>query len=397
MSGRRVAFLTPEFSAKEAKGGGLGNYLGRIARALKQAGHDPEIFVASDVEPQVSWHEGIRVEFVSPHRNVPIRLFSLLCLKLFRARSLEPVLYGASIALGLARALAKRQADAPFDLVQSAGNYGSGFFVPRVAGRIHLQRLSSNTALYSKIDGRCTLGAWLRDLLERHAAKRADKVYAPSRFLAEYCSERWGVEVAVIRPPAFIETLDADLADLDLPDRFLLHFGQIGPRKGSDTLAKALVSVWQREPDVKFVWAGKVVNEGDFERCHHLWGENATNVIWLGPVSKPRIYALLDKAVASVLPSAVDNLPNTVIESLLCGVPVIGTSGASIDELVEQDINGRLVETGDHAALAENIIQVWRNEVPWTRGALVAPEAFEELEPTVAARNLLAFSGVGAS
>ena len=38
----------PEFTSEYETGGGLGNYLNRITRALADAGHAPEVFVSSN-------------------------------------------------------------------------------------------------------------------------------------------------------------------------------------------------------------------------------------------------------------------------------------------------------------------------------------------------------------
>jgi glycosyltransferase involved in cell wall biosynthesis len=55
----------------------------------------------------------------------------------------------------------------------------------------------------------------------------------------------------------------------------------------------------------------------------------------------------------------VDNLPNTAIESLTRGVPVIGSAGASIDELVIDGIDGLLVPIGDTDTLAKSMAATW--------------------------------------
>ena len=61
-----------------------------------------------------------------------------------------------------------------------------------------------------------------------------------------------------------------------------------------------------------------------------------------------------------MLPSRFDNLPNTVIECLALGVPVIGTIGASIEELVTPGRDGELVPIADPRALAAAITARWR-------------------------------------
>ena len=87
-----------------------------------------------------------------------------------------------------------------------------------------------------------------------------------------------------------------------------------------------------------------------------------------GPLSKSELYAVLQKADVAVLPSQVDNLPNTVIESLMLGIPVIGSRGASIDELVEDDQNGHLVDLRDTNGLAEALVKMWSGNSPVRKG-----------------------------
>ena len=96
-------------------------------------------------------------------------------------------------------------------------------------------------------------------------------------------------------------------------------------------------------------------------------GKWAKQLIWRGPLERPQLYGIVSGAVASVLPSRVDNLPNTVIESLQYRVPVIGSRGASIDEMVEEGRNGILVPIEDVDALAEAMVRVWRGEFAWSQ------------------------------
>jgi glycosyltransferase involved in cell wall biosynthesis len=124
-----------------------------------------------------------------------------------------------------------------------------------------------------------------------------------------------------------------------------------------------------------------------------MWGEQAGQVRWLGYLPKPQLYRVLKQAEAVVIPSRVDNLPNTLIESLLLNVPVIGSRGASIDELIEPGISGELVPIGDSAALAQAMLKAWRREVPWLNGSFRLPSIMKEMDPHVAATNLILLAG----
>jgi glycosyltransferase involved in cell wall biosynthesis len=391
----RIAFLTNEFVIENPSSGGLASYLNRITRALYDLGCEPEIFVQKRLldTPIVSDHGGIRVEHVPPRQGFIIRLSRYL-----EGRFLQSPWSGSTGFLAASWALAKvveaRHARQPFDIVHSASVGACGLFVRRLPGRPHLIRLSSDRELLFELEGLNTIGGRLMARLERLALRRADTAYAPSQFLADYCRDYHGNNIQVLRPPLFLDATPFDSVPLSLQGKYLIHFGRLGTIKGSDILAKALCLVWQQEPDFRMIWAGKVSKPGDYEACHLLWGGFAKNVQWLGPLEKKLLYTLIKGAVASVLPSRVDNLPNTVIESLILGVPVVGSKGASIDELVEPGVNGDLVPIGDEVALAEVMLRVWRGEVDWLGEGFRQPPVLKQLEPEVAARGLISLAGL---
>ncbi len=58
-----------------------------------------------------------------------------------------------------------------------------------------------------------------------------------------------------------------------------------------------------------------------------------------------------------VIPSLEDNLPNTVLESLACGTPVIGSDVGGIPDMVRSNETGQLFEVSNSAQLAEKITE----------------------------------------
>ena len=60
------------------------------------------------------------------------------------------------------------------------------------------------------------------------------------------------------------------------------------------------------------------------------------------------VYSAADLFVA---PSLQDNLPNTVLESLACGTPVVGSHTGGIPDMVRPGETGWLFETGNAEAL----------------------------------------------
>lgn len=58
-----------------------------------------------------------------------------------------------------------------------------------------------------------------------------------------------------------------------------------------------------------------------------------------------------------VLLSIEDNLPNTVLESLMCGTPVIGFKIGGVPDMIEDGQNGLLCKTVNVPALSASILQ----------------------------------------
>jgi glycosyltransferase involved in cell wall biosynthesis len=391
----RIAFLTTEFASEGGRGGGLASYLARMAQALRDAGHEPEVFVLSAQMPGVLDHAGVRVERVRrADRHPAVRAARRLLLALGLARLL-PTLHVVAGALALARALEARDAQRPFDAVQSADYLATGLFVARRARRPHLVRCSSASDLWAEVDGDRRLARRLEAWLERVSSRRADVVYAPSRFIAAHLSRRLAREVRVLRPPAFLETKPAPQPPRALPPRFLLHLAKPSRVKGTHLLAAALPEVWAQEPALTLVYASSArAPELD---CLDAGGcASASRVVALGPLEKPELYACLARAEALVQPSLADNLPNAVIESLLLGIPVVAFAGASLDELIEPGATGELVPMGDADALAAALLRVWRGQAAARRGFTWGGALAAEMRPDCAVARLLSLAGLRA-
>ena len=375
----RIAFLSPEYPTEHEDAGGLATYVQRMAHALMGCGHESEVFVSSAHRSETLQDEQVTVHRVKRPERTPLSMCS---------RAIPWLLQASA----LASSLEQRHAAAPFDLVQSADLNAIGLFVRRRPGRPHVVRCSSAADLYNAIDRRRSLAEPVRAMLERRVIRQADAAYAPSRFIAAYFARAHGIDLRVIPPPAYLDGGCADDPGVALPRRFLLHFGQLIARKGTEMVAEALPLAWAQVADLTMVWTGAHATSEDGRRWRGLWGdEQAGRVCATGPLPRARLHAVLRRAEASVLPSLADNLPNTVIESLMFGIPVVGTRGASIDELVEDGVTGQLVELGDVRALAAGMVQVWRGQSPVRRGFEWRPPA--DMKPETAVSNVLALAG----
>lgn len=392
----RIAFLTQEFPSEYSlEGEGLGTYVHRMVRLLKRSGHEPEVFVSSRRSPQKLVYDGILVHRVNWEYERPFLCF------LFRPRQKSGRVQRWRTGLAwllqaksLSAALEQRHAEEPFDLVQSSDLMAVGLAVRTHRKRVHVVRCSSAADLYNSADMAASKLDRVRAYLERLSIKRADKAYAPSRFIAEYFKNEHGIKVQVIRPPKERELEEFSSSIASLPRRFFFHFGQLIERKGTALLANALPLAWEAAPDLTMVWSGHCPDERKLAQWRSRWGNRSQQVYMTGPLPKSEVYAVLARADAAVLPSQVDNLPNTVIESLMFGVPVIGSRGASIDELVDEGVSGHLVELGDVNGLAETLVKMWSGKSPVRKGFEWKSAITEEMRPDRAVANLLGLAKV---
>ena len=78
--------------------------------------------------------------------------------------------------------------------------------------------------------------------------------------------------------------------------------------------------------------------------------------------SKETLIDLYNAADAFVLPSLEDNLPNTVMEALACGLPVAAFRIGGVPEMVTHGACGYLSTPGDSIGLADGIKQLLYND-----------------------------------
>jgi teichuronic acid biosynthesis glycosyltransferase TuaC len=105
------------------------------------------------------------------------------------------------------------------------------------------------------------------------------------------------------------------------PERFLVAFaGRFEEEKGLHRLLEAV----QGLPDVGLLLAGS----GSLKPA-------GPQVLLAGPMAHGDVPDILSAADAFVLPTRVEGCSNAVIEAMACGLPVVTSRGAFMDDLVD--------------------------------------------------------------
>lgn len=136
-------------------------------------------------------------------------------------------------------------------------------------------------------------------------------------------------------------------SDPDYQASFVLGLGRTIRRKGFHLLIEAFDNVKDRHPDWRLVIAG------DGRELDNLKQQATDRVLFTGLVEGPDKRWLLQNCCFVCTPSLEESFPNVALESLACGKPVIGSNTGGFPELIRDRENGRLIEVGNVAALAE--------------------------------------------
>jgi len=160
-----------------------------------------------------------------------------------------------------------------------------------------------------------------------------------------------GVDLSVFR---HIERSFArDLLGLPPDDDLIFFVAQTldgNDRKGGDKLIQALAALGQR-PKTTVVLAGV----GGWE----LEAAVPHRVVRLGYIRDDRLLAAAYSAADLVVaPSRVENLPNSVLEALACGTPVVAFAAGGMKDAVRHLETGWLAPAGDVASLARGILTI---------------------------------------
>lgn len=134
------------------------------------------------------------------------------------------------------------------------------------------------------------------------------------------------------------------------------------PIYGIDTAIRALAKVREAGCPVRLLVAGSGPAESDLKELAIALGVSEA-VEFVGRLDRAGIADLYDAADAMVNPTNVDNMPNSVLEALACGLPVVSTDVGGIPYILTHEQTALLVPPRDIEALAAAIIRLSKDEM----------------------------------
>ena len=398
----RIVFITPEYTSEESYSGGLANYLGRMATALADQGHDVHVFTKSFAGNEVIDYRGVSVHRVVPLWDVKMRIDRIDRLA---PRSLYAPYQDLKAAWSLWKRFKAAHAEKSFDVVQVANVLAVGFFFNRAKDVPVVTRLSSYRPAWDTAAGiAMTRSVKWRWWMEKKAIQRTKHVYAPTHFVARLTSENYGIKnIDVIETPFYHEEPEADDSEFQqhcAGKKYVLFFGRMTQMKGVHLLAQALPAVMQKHADMHAVFVGGAGPAPDGSNMHDYIRQQTTavadRITVLDSVRHDKLYPIVQNAHMVALPSLIDNLPNTCLEAMALGKTVLATTGTCFEQLIVDGESGILVQPDDADAIAVGLDRAWTltSEQQSSIGN-AAKVRIAELHPELKVPELLAyFNGI---
>jgi glycosyltransferase involved in cell wall biosynthesis len=360
--------------------GGQGVYTRELVRELTDLGHDVTVFSGPPYPDLADPGRLVRVPSLDLYRpsnpfrvpwpwelrtSVDVREFAIMC----GAGFPEPYTF----SLRAQRLLAGRRAD--FDLVHDNQCLGRGLLTmmerdgwPVLATLHHPITVDRDLDLAHARSPwrRITLRRWYGFLeMQMAVARRISRLVTVSESSRGDIVEQMGVPaerlhvVPVGVNPAVFHPLPSVTR---VPGRLMTTASADVPMKGLVHLLEALAKVRTERDDAHLVVIGRPKPKSRIPGLIDRLGLRGA-VEFVSGVTTERIVELYAEAEVACVPSLYEGFSLPAVEAMACGVPVVGTTGGAVPEVIGTDNEtGLLVPPGDPSALAAATLRALGDE-----------------------------------
>ncbi len=160
--------------------------------------------------------------------------------------------------------------------------------------------------------------------------------------------------------------------------KIILFLGRITKIKGVDTLIESFKLLIKKYNDINLLIIGSIYDKS----LNNILVDLPNQIKLLDPVSNPYPYYSISDII--VLPSRVDPFPYVMLEAGLTKIPFIGSRTGGIEEFIEDNKNGLLIEPGCFMQLAQKISYLLDNP---GKGKLLAENLFAKVKENISSEK----------
>lgn len=359
-----LLILTTELAAAGCSPGGLGSFSANLARIFRKNGHRVTILLVTTKEKEVVFDEEIDLQKIYVEKvlwdkfaHMAENISALMGESEVTVRRIFVNLYKGELVKETISEIHKRER---IDIIHSCnlsqssvGLDGSIPYVVRISSYMRMCHNANVAETREEYYDEDTFT--LEDKLDICLLQKSRYVISPSNMLARIGKEKMGIDPVVIESPFVLSRDgwdDSIYCRLAKEKKYIIHYGQMSYIKGTHIVAEIAKSILERNPELYLVLAGLSEemkdDRGQTLMAHELVrkyaGMYAERVIYAGCLTREQLYPLIDNAELCLLPSRLENFANACVEAMAMGKIVIGTKGASFEQLIDDRKNGFLCE-----------------------------------------------------
>lgn len=145
------------------------------------------------------------------------------------------------------------------------------------------------------------------------------------------------------------------------PTKRILFVGRLHPIKGTQYLLNAMSRVHKEIPDARLILVGDGEEREVLEGLTESLGLRKC-VGFTGKIPHKKVQYFMNQAEVFVLPSLSEGFPVTILEAMACGLPIVATRVGGIPDIIEDKINGYLVDPKDQDQMADVLLKLLQDE-----------------------------------
>jgi glycosyltransferase involved in cell wall biosynthesis len=384
----RIGLVTPSWPASVAANG-IATAVAHIADGLKHHGHQitviPHTGAAPDdpdvinlPEPRAwTWSEKLIGRFGRNTASIPIR--------------------AEQIAQAVNQAIKTRGIEA---LIMEETNGIAGMVQKHVPIPV-IVTLHGPIELYTDFLPEKPDGYVIRTRVKREAetCRTCRGITSPSKAVLDQMIARYGEPAC---PTAIVPNqmpMAAPIPEKAIREtiRNILFFGRYDSIKGGDTVLEAFQQIAEQDPNVRLTFVGSdpgVPLPGQvlqhMDQALLAYPEAIRNRIdYRGQLDRDAIDTLRMQHGITLIASRYENFPYAALEALSCGAPTVATAVGGVPEIVEDEISGLLVPSGDPEAMAKACLRLIADpDLAVRLGAKGRTEVVDRFQPETIAKDV---------
>lgn len=197
--------------------------------------------------------------------------------------------------------------------------------------------------------------SWQRNLLKKIFLPRADWLVVQTEHIKRFFKGNMARKTSIILNPVNDQVFHITPCE---KENTIISVARLFPQKSQHVLIEAFAQVSNRFPDWKLV----IYGEGPRRKSLQLIIERLqlTGRVLL-PGRTEKVIDKLNQAKIFALSSEYEGLSNAMLEAVCVGLPIVSTRVSGTDELVQDGVNGYVVDTGNVKAIAQALERLMEN------------------------------------